>query len=206
MTLPLVDNLSFSCARMLGTWPSIDLALFEVTVAAAAEPKLAEVAGNFAFDDPIEGGAPLITVGFGVAANPGRSMMGNQDSDCRVMSRTGDLRLMADPDELNPGPYKAWSFAHACDSSHGDSGSAIVSRTTGLPIGILWTGRIPKAANMKSSAFLAEALASDHPDIWTQMNYAVPASKIREHIATVVADTTTAAPVRDILAAVIAPP
>ncbi len=203
-TFPLLDNLRFSCQRVFGTWPNVDLALFEITVQRPEdEAKLASVAANFTFDSEIEKGEELITIGFGVAGNSQRVMMGNADSDCRVLSKTAEYRLMADPDELNPGSYKAWSFSHTCDISHGDSGSAVVDRQTGRPVGIVWTGRIPKKAAVQSSAYLAEALATDHPDVWTEMNYAVPASKIREQIEGVIATPSTPDATRRVLTAVI---
>ena len=110
---------------------------------------------------------------------------------------------MADPDELNPGSYKAWSFSHTCDISHGDSGSAMVDRNTGKPVGIVWTGRVPKNARGQNSAYLAEVLATDHAAVWAEMNYGVPATPMREHIATVIADASTPAATREVLSAVI---
>jgi hypothetical protein len=204
-TFPLLDGLRLRCERVLGTWPSIDLALFVVTALPADEAKLAEVAANFTFHEEIAHGAELITVGFGIAGNAARAMMANQDSDCRVMSKTADYGLLADPDELNPGSYKAWSFSHACDISHGDSGSAMVDRASGKPVGIVWTGRIPKSERVQSSAYL-QSLGTDHPDVWKELNYAVPATKMREHIGVVIAATTTPAATRTILEAVIAAP
>jgi hypothetical protein len=205
-TFPLLDNLRFSCRRVFGSWPSVDLALFEITVPRPEdEAKLASVAANFTFDDEIVKGAPLITIGFGIAGNAQRVMMGNEDSDCRVLSKTGEYQLMADPDELNPGSYKAWSFSHTCDISHGDSGSAMVDRRTGRPVGIVWTGRIPKNASVQSSAYLDEVLSTDHADVWTEMNYAVPASKIREHIEGVIATASTPEATREVLAEIIRP-
>ncbi len=206
VTFPLLDNLSVPCKRMFGTWPSVDLALFEVTVRPADEAKLAEVAANFTFHDEIRKGDELITIGFGVAGNARRVMMGNQDADCRVMSKDGEYQLMADPDELNPGRYKAWSFSHACDISHGDSGSAMVDRKTGRPVGIVWTGRIPKSSRVQSSSYLQEVLDTDHADVWKELNYAVPATKIREHLQTVIGAGATSADAKRVLAALIAPP
>jgi hypothetical protein len=205
VTFPMLGGLRLRCERVLGTWPNIDLSLFVVTVAPADEAKLAEVAANFTFYDDIAQGADLITVGFGIAGNTTRTMMANQDSDCRVMSATADYRLLADPDELNPGTYKAWSFSHACDISHGDSGSAMVDRTSGKPVGIVWTGRIPKSDRVQSSAYL-QSLGTDHADVWKELNYAVPATKMREHIATVIAAPNTPSETRTILTAVIAQP
>lgn len=205
-TFPLLGNLRVPCKKVYGTWPNIDLALFEITVARPEdEAKLAAVAANFTFNDEIEKGAALITVGFGIAGNSQRVMMGNQDSDCRVLSKTAEYRLMADPDEFNTASYKAWSFSHTCDISHGDSGSAMVDRRTGKPVGIVWTGRIPKKASVQSSAYLEQVFGTDHADVWNEMNYAVPATKIREHIESVIATTSTPESTRTILVELLRP-
>jgi hypothetical protein len=107
-------------------------------------------------------------------------MVANGDSDCKVFSPTQDFRLMPDPDALNPGTYDAWSFANGCDVSHGDSGSAMVDRKTGRPVGLIWTGKIPKSPQVQSSRYLAELAAGQSEEIWTELSYAVPASKIKE--------------------------
>jgi hypothetical protein len=206
VVFPLLGNLRLTCNRMFGTWTDIDLALFAVDVPRPEdEAKLATVAANFTFHDDVVKGTPLITVGFGIAGNPQRVMMGNEDADCRVMSKTADYRFMGDPDSKNPADYKAWSFSHACDVSHGDSGSAIVDRNTGKPVGILWTGKIPKNATVQSSDYLNQVFASDGGDVWTEMNFAVPATKMRELLETVITDASTPADTQTVLSALIAP-
>jgi hypothetical protein len=206
VTFPLLGNLRFPCTKMFGTWTEIDLALFAIDVPHPEdEAKLAAVAANFTFYDDIQKGAPLITIGFGIAGNAQRVMMGNEDADCRVMSKTGEYEFMGDPDAKNPADYKAWSFSHACDVSHGDSGSAMVDRASGRPVGILWTGKIPKDSRVQSSAYLDQVLASDGADVWSEMNYAVPATKMREHLADVIAASDTPADTRTVLQALIAP-
>jgi hypothetical protein len=205
-TFPLLDDVQLPCKRLFGTWPTIDLTLVEVTMDAATEAKLTEVAANFTFYDEVKTGQSLITIGFGVAGNTDGVMMANQDADCRVLSKDGEYRRMADPDPIHHGPFEAWSFSHACDVSYGDSGSAMVDRKTGLPVGILWTGRFPKQARVQSSAYLQELLGTDQADVWTEMNYAVPATKIRELIESEVAATSPADETRAVLQALIGGP
>jgi hypothetical protein len=169
------------CREMLGTWNNIDLTLFTAEFEGAEdEAKLAAVAGNFLFHGDVQPGQDLLTVGFGVAGNTMRRPMVNTDSDCFVFSGSGEYRLMADPDALNPGPDRVWSFALGCDCSHGDSGSAIVDRRTGDVVGIIWTGRIPKTEQAGKSRFLREIFESRSESIWTELTYAVPAKKIGE--------------------------
>lgn len=175
---PLLEK-SFKCTKFFGTWTDIDLALFAIDVKSEQDlQKLESVAGNFDFHESFATGTPLLTVGFGIANNASRSLMGNEDSDCKIFSSAGEFRFMPDPDELNPGPYNAWSTSIGCDVSHGDSGSAIVNKTTGRPIGILWTGRIPKAEKIQQSAFLDNLILNPTEDIWKELTFAVPSVKM----------------------------
>ncbi|NRA44541.1 MAG: trypsin-like peptidase domain-containing protein [Oligoflexales bacterium] len=172
---------SFVCKKFFGHWTDIDFALFAIDVKNPEDIELlSEVSLNMDFDSDLYPGQELLTIGFGVANNPVRRIVGNMDSDCKVFSEQGDFRFMSDPDILNPGPYKAWSFALGCDVSHGDSGSAIVDRESGKVVGIIWTGKIPKVSRVQNSDYLSQILSENSPEIWMELNYAVPASKIKE--------------------------
>jgi hypothetical protein len=187
-------GVSAGCKKVYGHWPDIDFALFEISVKATDEAKLLPVARNFNFSKPLIQGQLLMTIGHGVAENPSRKLVSNQDGDCKVFSADGDYRKMGDPDDINPGNYQAWSFANGCDVSHGDSGSAMVDRLTGDPVGIIWTGRIPKSPEAQSSATIDGWLRSNSPAIWKELSYGVPAAKIQEHLKGVVSNDTTLDP------------
>jgi S1-C subfamily serine protease len=183
VTFPLL-NFGVRVKKMIGTWTDVDLSLLIVEAPQGAnEDRLKAVAGNFAFNKKFFAGQKLLTIGFGIANNSNNRMMANQDSDCVVFSNDNEFRFMADPDDFNPGPYKAWSFANGCDVSHGDSGSAMVDRETGAVVGIIWTGKIPKADIVQSSKYLKELLAKQGSQIWTELSYAVPAPKIAEFLS-----------------------
>lgn len=174
--------------QFFGSWSDIDLALFAIQVTDAnAITKLTQVAGNFDFAHAPFVGERLLTAGFGVADNSARKLVVGDDSDCKVFS--DELRFMGDPDELNPGDYKAWSFANGCDVSHGDSGSSMVDRDSGAVVGIIWTGRIPKSAKVQSSSFLDQLIAHPTEDIWKELSYAVPASKMGEYLGALANDS-----------------
>jgi len=74
-----------------------------------------------------------------------------------------------------------WAFAVGCDASDGDSGSPIVTRDTGDIIGILW-GAAPKTPIVQSSQSLDNMIKENSPAIWKDLNYAVPAVKIKEFL------------------------
>lgn len=176
-------DLNLRCEQILGTWKPVDLTLFALNVEDTdSERLLHDVRGNFAFDADIYPGQALITIGFGKADNPLAEMVANQDEDCKVFSERNDFKLLDDLDKVNPGDYKAWSFANGCDVSHGDSGSAMVDRKTGDIVGIIWTGAIPKNKKVQDSKFLDGLLVKPNDVIWKELSYAVPSSKIKEHL------------------------
>lgn len=166
-----------------GSWPEIDLSMFAIS---ASDVNIANalraVSSPFSFHHELYRSQPLVTIGFGVANNTARRMVANRDQDCVVFSGDGEYRLMADPDDLNPGEYKAWSFSNGCDVSHGDSGSAMMDRGTGHIIGIIWTGRIPKNPKVQSSEYLNELLKTPSEDIWKELSYGVPAVHMYQYL------------------------
>lgn len=177
-----VLNRQFKMTKLLANLPIIDLALLALDVPTEDEAYLSRVAKNFSFKKDLKKGQELLTIGFGVGGNPQNYMMANMDNDCKVFSATAKYKLLADPDEFNPAGYSAWSFAHACDISHGDSGSAMVDRKSGDVVGVVWTGKIPKDHKVQSSVNLDKIYSSSSPAIWKELSYAVPASKIGEYL------------------------
>lgn len=172
----------YSCKAMIGSWSDVDLALFTLEADPKADQDLSPYAKNFDFNSVIFENTSLLTAGFGIAGNRNRKMMVNENSDCRVISGRDEFRYMADPDQLNPAEYKTWSFATGCSVSHGDSGSAIVNRTSGAVLGLLWTGAIPKEARIQDSNYLKEIQVRRDGEIWQLLTYAVPAKKIAEQL------------------------
>lgn len=179
-------NKQFECEKFFGHWTDIDLALFAIKVTDEDAIILKDMALEVDFDSSIYARQKLLTLGYGVANNPSRTLVGNMDSDCKVFSDEGDFRTLSDPDNLNAESYAAWSFAFGCDGSHGDSGSAIVDRETGKVIGILWTGKSPKSTNIQNSSYLESILESGGAEIWTELNYAIPTPKIKEFLSNLI--------------------
>ncbi len=198
-------KINATCTRYLGTWESVDLSLFVVELQRPEQREaLLAVGSNFDFASPITQAQELLTIGFGIANNPQQQLVANRDGDCKVFSPNQSFKLMPDPDALNPGTYDAWSFANGCDVSHGDSGSAMVDRKTGRPIGLIWTGKIPKNPKVQESQYLNEILQNQSPEIWTELSYAVPAAKIRDVLEAASKDSSTDSQDRKIFAALIA--
>ncbi len=187
LTFPFLADKSITvkCKRIIGHWTDIDFGMIVLDIPASQQKYFDGNGVNFAFDKKLERGTNLLTVGFGIAKNAGqRDMMVNMDNDCKVYSNTDDFLFMGDPDTINPGPYKAWSFAHGCDISHGDSGSAFFNRETGDMVGIVWTAATPKDPQIRTRKYL-DALDPSSTEIWTKLGYTVPAAKIYEHLKSI---------------------
>lgn len=183
-----INQVSLKVSDYYGSWTDVDLALFAVTIPENLESQFQNIARPFNFDKRIEENLTLMTFGFGIAGNPRNDLMGGFDEDCRVLS--SDIVYMPDPDEYNPGPYKVYSFANGCDVSHGDSGSAMVDSTDGEVIGIIWTGKIPKQTNARSSANIRTAQENnDNAFIWGEMSYGAPAVEIKKVLSKAMATT-----------------
>lgn len=173
-------NKIFVCDKFLGSWSDVDFALVSIKVKPEDEHLLEGLGQNMAWNSKIYQGQKLLTIGHGFANNPNQNLVANQDSDCMVYSDDNDIHFMADPDDVNPGDYKVWSFANGCDVSHGDSGSAMVDRDTGEMVGIIWTGRIPKDLKVQDETYLSDIYHNHSPDVWKQLSYSAPAFKIKE--------------------------
>ena len=175
-----LGNIRVYIKKFLRSYTAIDLALLTLDIQPGSEEEayLQKYAKNFAFTEGFSAGEELVTVGYGSAGNPMQSLVGNWDYDCKIFSQSGDMRFMNDPDAFNPGSYTVWSIATGCDVSHGDSGSAMVNRQTGAVKGIIWTGKFPKIENIQSSAYLDELLKTNTEEVWTELNYMVPAQQI----------------------------
>ena len=177
-----VINKKYRMRKFITTITGVDLTLIGIDIPTKDEELMSQYVLKFSHHD-IRKGQKLLTMGFGFAGNPRNSIMANQDSDCKVFSHAKEYRFLADPDDINPLDYKVWSFAHGCDISHGDSGSAMVDRDSGDVVGILWTGRIPKSPVVQQSANLEQIYKNSSEDIWNELSYAAPSVKIYELLA-----------------------
>ncbi|MCX6118571.1 MAG: trypsin-like peptidase domain-containing protein [Proteobacteria bacterium] len=179
---PLLGISGLKCEKLIGTWNEIDLTVFVLAGGTTQQRELIlSVAQNFAFDHKVVKGTKMFSVGFGVAGNSGqKNMMTVQDEDCKVYSKDSEVRLMKDPDEINPGPDLVWGFAFGCDVSHGDSGSAVLDRDSGEVMGIVFTGKIPKVSTVRDRSWLDNAFETNSESVWKELNFAVPAAKIAE--------------------------
>jgi len=193
-----INKIKLKVTDYYGSWTDVDLALFAVEVPANQQDLFQAIARPFNFNKKIEENLSLMTFGFGIAGNPNRVLMGGFDEDCRVLSN--EIVYMGDPDEYNPGPYKVYSFANGCDVSHGDSGSAMVDSSDGEVIGIIWTGKIPKSSQARSSSNIRDAQDTKNKGfIWGEMSYGAPAQEIKGVLSKVMNNPATQSEFKKVL-------
>lgn len=177
----------FFCDKFLGGWKEIDLAFFSINTSDLRTlHKLDDLGGmKFDFDARIYRGQELLTVGYGIEGNMGQKLTAVQDDECKVFSGNQEFLQIKDPDTIEPTKTNVWSFAHACDISHGDSGSMMLDRKTGDVLGIVWTGKFPVDPKFNSPDHLQTLLGMNMhlSETWTELNYAVPAPKIVQVLA-----------------------
>lgn len=175
----------FLVKKVLGAWPTIDFSLFTIEVPAEQKASLRGKELLFDFATPIEKGQLLVIAGYGVAGPSRGRMTYTHDTHCKVFSESGDYRLIQDGDEINPTESLVWSFASGCDISHGDSGSAVLDRSTAKVVGLAWTGALPKPEDgrLRDRTYVNALFEDGGATLWTELTYNVPAVKIHEHLS-----------------------
>jgi hypothetical protein len=162
---------TYICARLIGTWADLDLTIFSLRVPPEDEAAIEGHALKFAFKEDVVPGQKLVTIGYGHHRNPNHRPMIDEGPDCMVLSGKNDFRHKAESG--GHGTLRVWSISHGCESSQGDSGSAILDRETGKVVAILWDVTENRPARLQDTAYL-ESLTRvpNDDDIWNQMNYA----------------------------------
>lgn len=184
VTFPFLGGRQARCLPMVGTWEQIDTTLFPIEVSPELEAALEGNALIWDRSGEVRAGQTLTTLGYGHHRNEQLKPVYDEGPDCMVLSPTNDFRLKADPDPRYSDSFAVWSFAHGCEASQGDSGSAILDRVTGKVLGILWGTSLDKQPLVQSTAFLFSLLQQPSEFVWRQqLNYAVAAPKLFEVMA-----------------------
>jgi hypothetical protein len=130
------------------------------------------------FDYSVNSGDLLIQHGFGIKSLRADSRAQSKllkfspqvamDSDCAIAGPNGLLADFVDQ-------KIKFNIALGCDMTSGDSGSAIMNRSTGKVIGLLWgAGKNPKKKDRISSEELWSSIfGSRDARIWVNMSYAI---------------------------------
>lgn len=173
---------TYLCTNLIGTWIEYDATVFELSVPAEDEPLLARAALTMGFRDEIYPGQKLLTLGFGHHRNPQLLPVVDDSDDCIVLSDRNEFRRVVDPTPNSEPEYNVWSIAYGCESSQGDSGSAVLDRQTGRVVSIVWTTKEPKIERVQDSQFLRSLAKTHGPEVWTEVSYGVALPKLAERI------------------------
>ena len=196
---PLYEYMFSSEAFVIGTWADIDFALYAFEFPntyseekrKSTEANLSSSRLEFDFISDVYPGQELVTAGYGQNLNPKNSrspainfpnLMFSFDKDCKVFSPRNDFlsKRAEDPRDSSKN-YNVFSFAHGCDSSHGDSGGAVMDRKTGKIVGVIWSGAANTGSNTKNSDYI-HTHYMDKREAFDNLPLAVPAPKIKIHL------------------------
>ena len=173
---------------LFGEWSEIDFAIFEIYIENdALKSYLRDHAITLQPIRDIKRGTPLQTMGFGFHQNEDRVLKYASDSDCKVFSKSNDYRSIELSTEMVE--YSVWSFVHGCDSSSGDSGSAILDAETGDFLGILTAGALPKPKRIMDRLFIDHLYNTSDERMWDMLSFATPVRRIYSHLKKVSNDT-----------------
>jgi S1-C subfamily serine protease len=173
-------GIPFQGQEIIGYWPENDLMLFTVEFDASDEDKLVGVGQSFDFKSKLKSGSPLVAAGYTLINGFSGNLQINADSDCKILSQTGETRLIADPDSLRPDSEKKWAFAMGCDIARGDSGGPVIDKDTGKVVGLVWTAKNPTTAFARSSSNLEGLRQAHDARLWTEAAYATSSLKMSE--------------------------
>jgi hypothetical protein len=165
-----LEEKHFTCDRLLGAWDGVEISLFTLAPSAGADAGFLTgfLDGKglpLGLDAQISPFEMLETMGHGGEQNPLGLLTADLGSDCYVANATDDFRYRDN---------QTWSMALGCNESAGDSGSPVVERATGLVLGMVWGGHTDKEDALAKSAYLRQIVQSNSPEIWEQLNYAIP--------------------------------
>jgi hypothetical protein len=188
--LTFFDGQETLCKRFLGTSRKFELTLFSVVKSDKVNRFLDSLKPfRFDFINPPQHQEKLITIGYGGHNNGMGELSFVDDELCMVASQTSDFRLVDGEMILSKGkatPAQTLSFMHSCEGSRGDSGSPLISKKTGLVIGVYWGGKTPKGPRMRDPEYIRRVINENRDKvIWSKFNMATPSIEIGKELRTI---------------------
>lgn len=174
-----VGDQYYFCDKFIASFPEIELSLFTIKASGGEEVHIS-AALEFSKEWEPQMNEELFLLGYGPTEDQyNRVLHISKDEDCRIFHEVA--QFIHDPDTLHPASYQVWSLPIGCDATPGDSGSPVFSSTGDL-IGIFWTGGTPKIEEAKSSYFIEWWRVWEREELWSELSYFVPVTKIREFL------------------------
>lgn len=165
---------TFKCTSIIATFPDIETVFFAIHVSKDDEYLFENRGLKFDFQKSYKPGDRLVTAGYGYYKNNKSRLTYENSETCLVVSDPSfPLFMKADDPEVRK-TFNAWSFAHSCATSHGDSGSALVSEDTGKVMGLNWAATVRPDEIIKSKTSIFDWIQNKNPLMWSNMSYGVP--------------------------------
>lgn len=170
----------FSCYRILAKIKDIEATFFAIRVSKKQEVLFQNLAMKFDFKNNYSVGEKLLVAGYGENLNKKRTLTYENSDTCVVATSTSApiFQTVHNTD----GTFNAWTFVHACEISHGDSGSAIISERTGKVIGINWATSSEKPIALLNKNTLWDWIRRQVPELWSSLSWGVPNAAILNSI------------------------
>ena len=180
-------DIKFSCEKILLNLyknQKSDLTLFSINL--NPDKILGKGLAIDFFSTPISGEA-LALVGFGLKRAPRInanlklkrfSPLLSMDDDCVLMSPTGVTVFFGGSSQVDH------TIALGCDVATGDSGAAIMNRTTGEVIGLLWgMGSKGDQRLLDSNYLWSDVVGQFHSMTWSNLSYAIMLKNLRPKLS-----------------------
>jgi len=171
---------SFRCRTIIQKFKDFEATFFTISVSKNYEYMLEDVGLKFDFKNEYKPGHKVVTAGYGTHLNPGNHLTYENSQTCVVATTNFKSNFL---NVVREGvTYGAHSFVHACELSPGDSGSALVSETSGKVIGLNWATSDSKPTELLSGLNVFNWIDKQVPALWNSMSYAVSATNIQAAI------------------------
>ncbi len=171
---------SFRCGLIIDKFRDLEATFFTIRVDKKDEYRFENIALKFDFVNEYKPGHRLVTAGYGIERNNNGKLTYENSQTCVVATTTYKTVLLTVQSEEKS--YKARSFVHACEISSGDSGSAVISESTGKVVGLNWATSTSKPIALLNSLNVYEWIEKQSNLLWSYMSYAVPGGEIMNAI------------------------
>lgn len=172
----------FRCGRIVKAFADTESTFFTIRVSTDQTHFIRGKELPFDFSSEYKPGHKLVVAGYGIYGNPKDNLTLESSQTCVVVSTTFAPRKLSIKSKSDNKVYTAYSFAHACEISNGDSGAALMSEITGKVVGLNWATSTAKPTDLLKSPTVFDWIEKNDPRIWNSLSYGIPALNIAVNI------------------------
>lgn len=172
----------YKCRKIIKSFPEMEATFFAIHVPDKNDAELSGKELRFDFLNEYKPGHKIVVAGHGTHNNSSNRLTYENSSTCIVATTTYQSVQLSIKSKNDNKVYSAFSFAHACEISHGDSGAALVSESTQKVIGLNWATSTAKHPDLLRSSTLFDWIESNDFRIWNSLSYGVSTTNISSAI------------------------